>query len=261
MSWQKTVKPVIPKLAYGRSGECGAKERALIPGELPSRPEGLLGQQWSRKGEQQSAEAIVSATWRRRAEREAQGGEVDFAEMKPQKSEQLTFDFSARGEARKRWGKGRQACAADTAGEAKADPAAPALAQGLVEAMLRGHNVERALRRVEANRGAPGVDGMRTEALRPYLRAHWGRLKQELLEGRYRPQPVKRVEIPKPDGGVRELGIPTVVDRFVQQLVLQVMEPLYEPTFSPHSYGFRPGKSARSGGAGVGGRPGPGALL
>jgi group II intron reverse transcriptase/maturase len=118
------------------------------------------------------------------------------------------------------------------------------LAQGLIEAMLSREKLERALRRVEANRGAPGVDGMRTEELRPYLRAHWGRLTQELLEGRYRPQPVKRVEIPKPEGGVRELGIPTVVDRFIQQLILQVMEPLYEPTFSAHSYGFRPGKSA-----------------
>jgi len=186
---------------------------------------------------------------------------VDFEEMRPQKSEQFTFDFSAKGEARKRWSKGRGVSAADTAGEAKvakpaeagrhggrndlaADPPAPALAQGLIEAMLSREKLERALRRVEANRGAPGVDGMRTEELRPYLRAHWGRLKQELLEGRYRPQPVKRVEIPKPDGGVRELGIPTVGDRFVQQLILQVMEPLYEPTFSAHSYGFRPGKSA-----------------
>jgi RNA-directed DNA polymerase len=169
---------------------------------------------------------------------------VDFEEMRPQKSEQFTFDFSARGEARKRWSKGRLVSAAATAGEAKADPPAPALAQGLIEAMLSREKLERALRRVEANRGAPGVDGMRTEELRPYLRAHWGRLTQELLEGRYRPQPVKRVEIPKPEGGVRELGIPTVVDRFIQQLILQVMEPLYEPTFSAHSYGFRPGKSA-----------------
>jgi RNA-directed DNA polymerase len=118
------------------------------------------------------------------------------------------------------------------------------LAQDLIAAMVRGRKVERALRRVEANRGAPGVDGMTTAELRPYLEAHWRRLRQDLLEGRYRPQPVRRVEIPKPDGGVRELGIPTVVDRFVQQLILQVMEPLYEPIFSPPSYGFRPGKSA-----------------
>ena len=106
---------------------------------------------------------------------------MDFEEMKPQKSEQITFDFSARGEARKRWSKGRLVSVTDTAGEAKADPPAPALALGLIEAMLSREKLERALRRVEANRGAPGVDGMRTEELRSYLRAHWGRLKAELL--------------------------------------------------------------------------------
>lgn len=169
---------------------------------------------------------------------------MDFEERKPQKSEQLTLAFSVKGEARKRWRKGQLLSWADTAGEAKADPAAPALAEGLVEAMVCGVQVEHALRRVEANRGAPGVDGMRTQELRPYLEAHWGQLKRKLLAGQYHPQPVRRVEIPKPDGGVRELGIPTVVDRFVQQLILQVMAPLYEPTFSAHSYGFRPGKSA-----------------
>ena len=85
---------------------------------------------------------------------------------------------------------------------------------------------------------------MATEALRPWLRAHWGRLRQELLEGRYRPAPVRRVEIPKPEGGVRELGIPTVRDRLIQQMILQVLEPWYDPTFSESSYGFRPNRSA-----------------
>ncbi len=138
---------------------------------------------------------------------------MDFEEMKLQKSEQYAFD--AKGEARKRWSKGRLVSAAGTEGEAKAKPVAPVLAQGLMEAMLSRELLEGALRRVEANRGAPGVEGMRTEELRSYLRAHWGRLKRELLEGRYRPQPVRRVAIPKPDGGVRELGIPTAVDRFI----------------------------------------------
>ena len=178
---------------------------------------------------------------------------MDFGERKPRKEpaagrsacgRQLTLDFGARGEARKRWRKGQLLPPAATAGEAKATPPAPALAQGLTDAMVRSAHVERALRKVEANRGAPGVDGRTTEELRPYLRAHWKRLRQELREGSYHPQPVRRVEIPKPDGGVRELGIPTVVDRFVQQLLVQVLEPLYDPTFSGHSYGFRPGKSA-----------------
>jgi RNA-directed DNA polymerase len=78
-----------------------------------------------------------------------------------------------------------------------------------------------------------------------YLRTHWPRIRQELLEGTYQPQPVRRVEIPRPDGGVRLLGIPTVVDRLVQLAILQILDPLYDPTFSPSSYGFRSGKSAR----------------
>jgi RNA-directed DNA polymerase len=105
-------------------------------------------------------------------------------------------------------------------------------------------NLFRALRRVEVNGGAPGVDGMTVRELRPYLKAHWLEMKAALDAERYRPSPVKRVEIPKPDGGVRLLGIPTVVDRFIQQAVSQVLTPQFEPKFSSHSYGFRPGRSA-----------------
>jgi RNA-directed DNA polymerase len=109
---------------------------------------------------------------------------------------------------------------------------------------VEGANLRRALKRVRSNKGSPGVDGMTTRELPAYLREAWPRLKAELLAGTYRPQPVARVEIPKPGGGVRALGIPTVVDRFIQQALLQVLSPVYEPTFSPSSYGFRPGKSA-----------------
>ena len=101
-----------------------------------------------------------------------------------------------------------------------------------------------ALKRVEANGGAPGVDGMTVEALRPYLKAHWLELRAVLDAGTYRPSPVRRVEIPKPDGGVRLLGIPTVVDRLIQQAISQALTPLFDPLFSPHSYGFRPGRRA-----------------
>lgn len=114
-----------------------------------------------------------------------------------------------------------------------------------MEEMVHEENVTRALRQVRRNHGGPGVDGMTVAALGDYLSRHWGTIKQALLEGRYRPKPVKRVEIPKPDGGVRTLGIPTVVDRFVQQLVLQVLQRKWDPTFSEHSYGFRPGRSAQ----------------
>jgi RNA-directed DNA polymerase len=105
-------------------------------------------------------------------------------------------------------------------------------------------NVVRALERVERNGGAPGIDGMTVEELRPYLREQWLELRAALDQQSYQPSPVRRVEIPKPDGGVRLLGIPNVLDRFFQQAIAQVLTPLFEPIFSPHSYGFRPGRSA-----------------
>jgi group II intron reverse transcriptase/maturase len=113
-----------------------------------------------------------------------------------------------------------------------------------MEQVVAAANMRQALTRVKSNQGSPGIDGMTVRELDGSLREHWPRLRQELLEGRYQPQPVRRVEIPKPGGGVRQLGIPTVLDRLIQQALLQVLSPWYEPTFSPHSYGFRPGKSA-----------------
>ncbi len=114
----------------------------------------------------------------------------------------------------------------------------------LMDRILERENMERALRRVISNKGKPGVDGVTVEALKPYLKVHWERIKQELRDGRYRPQPVRRVEIPKPDGGVRLLGIPCAVDRLIQQAVLQVLNPIFDAKFSESSYGFRPGRSA-----------------
>jgi len=125
----------------------------------------------------------------------------------------------------------------------------PAQDEGKSSAELWGQiwvnqNVVRALERVERNGGAPGIDGMTVEELRPYLREHWLEIRAALDQQAYQPKPVRRVEIPKPDGGVRLLGIPSVVDRFLQQAIAQVLTPLFEPIFSPHSYGFRPGRSA-----------------
>ena len=119
-----------------------------------------------------------------------------------------------------------------------------ALTESLMEAVVAADNMRRALKRVKANKGSAGTDGMKVSEMTDYLKEHWPRICQELLEGTYQPQPVKRVEIPKADGGVRLLGIPTVVDRLIQQAILQALDPLYDPTFSPSSYGFRPGKSA-----------------
>ena len=113
-----------------------------------------------------------------------------------------------------------------------------------MERVVSRANLLAALKRVEANKGSAGVDGMTTGELRAHLMTAWPRLREELLAGRYRPQPVKRVAIPKSDGGTRELGIPTVVDRLIQQALLGALQPIFDPTFSDSSYGFRPGRSA-----------------
>jgi RNA-directed DNA polymerase len=114
----------------------------------------------------------------------------------------------------------------------------------VMEAVVGRENMFEALRRVEANQGAAGADGMSVAGLRAHLKVHWPGIRERLLAGRYEPGPVRRVEIPKPGGGVRQLGIPTVVDRLIQQAVHQVLQPVFEPQFSESSYGFRPGRSA-----------------
>jgi RNA-directed DNA polymerase len=120
----------------------------------------------------------------------------------------------------------------------------PAIIESLMEEVCERENCKRALKRVKANEGSPGVDGMTVQELPGFLQQHWPAIREQLLSGTYKPQPVKRVEIPKPDGGVRKLGIPTVLDRFIQQAVMQVLQGRWDRTFSEHSYGFRPGRSA-----------------
>ena len=127
---------------------------------------------------------------------------------------------------------------------AKREAESPADDERLMEEVCDPENAWKALTQVQANKGSPGVDGMTVRQLRDYLQEQWPAIREQLLEGTYKPQPVKRVEIPKPDGGVRKLGIPTVLDRFIQQAVLQVLQPQWDPTFSEYSYGFRPGRSA-----------------
>jgi RNA-directed DNA polymerase len=127
---------------------------------------------------------------------------------------------------------------------AKTPPKSPASATGLMEEVCERENLQQALRRVRANKGSPGVDGMTVDELPGYLKTHWPTIRTQLLNGTYTPQPVKRVEIPKPGGGTRALGVPTVLDRFIQQAVLQVLQRDWDPTFSPYSYGFRPHRSA-----------------
>ena len=124
------------------------------------------------------------------------------------------------------------------------DSAQKAMYEELMEQMVTEANATEAWRAVKRNGGSPGIDGMTTKELRDHIRAHWESIRQKLVAGTYVPSPVKRVEIPKPNGGVRPLGIPTVQDRWIQQMLLQVLQPIFDPTFSEHSYGFRPKRSA-----------------
>jgi RNA-directed DNA polymerase len=126
----------------------------------------------------------------------------------------------------------------------KCDTERPARHEQLMEEVCERENCWQAYKRVKANKGSPGVDGMTVEDLPEYLKQHWPAIREQLLNGTYKPQLIKRVEIPKPDGGVRKLGIPTVLDRLIQQAVMQVLQRRWDPTFSEHSHGFRPKRSA-----------------
>jgi RNA-directed DNA polymerase len=129
--------------------------------------------------------------------------------------------------------------------QAMHEPENPANTIRLMEEVCERENLLEALRRVKANKGSAGIDGMTVGQLSGYLKRHWLTIREQLLNGTYEPQPVRRVEIEKPDGGgMRKLGIPTTLDRFLQQAVLQVLQRQWDPTFSDHSYGFRPGRSA-----------------
>ena len=152
--------------------------------------------------------------------------------------EELVFSGSGRGEAPSVSGGGSEAV---MAGHGAGGPASTVR---LMEEVCERESLRRALKRVQANKGGAGVDGMSVEQLADHLRTHWPMIREHLLSGTYRPQPVRRVEIPKPGGGVRKLGIPTVVDRFVQQAMLQVLQARWDPTFSDARFGFRPGRSA-----------------
>lgn len=116
----------------------------------------------------------------------------------------------------------------------------------LMEQVVTRENATQAWLAVKRNGGAAGIDRMTTEQLRDHVRAHWESIQAKLLAGTYVPSPVRRVEIPKPNGGTRQLGIPTVQDRWIQQMLLQVLQPIFDPTFSEHSYGFRPGRGGRT---------------
>ena len=150
----------------------------------------------------------------------------------------LAFTPEGRSEAPRARGEGIESLTAERRTES------PALPEHVMEAVCERDNCLRALKRVRANKGSPGVDGMKVSQLAGYLKQHWPAIREQLLRGTYEPQPVRRAVIPKPDGGVRQLGIPTVLDRFIQQAVMQVLQSEWDATFSTHSYGFRPQRSA-----------------
>jgi len=162
-----------------------------------------------------------------------------MSEKRQKNQEQLAFPFAGGSEAPVGEGEGAEAL------RAKRETEGPAGNQRVMEEVCERENRREALKRVRANKGSPGIDGMTVDELPEYLEQHWPAIREQLLSGTYEPKPVKRVEIPKPDGGVRKLGIPTVLDRFVQQAVQQVLQQQWDPTFSEHSYGFRPGRSTK----------------
>jgi RNA-directed DNA polymerase len=161
---------------------------------------------------------------------------VSLEDAMRQKTRQLVLPLDSRGEAPR----SRRSGEASTAASGNERPGTDRLMEEVVQ---RG-NAKAALKRVRQNKGSPGVDGMTVDELPEHLAEHWETIREELLAGTYQPKPVKRQEIPKSGGGVRELGIPTALDRFVQQAILQVLQPRFDPTFSEHSHGFRPGRRA-----------------
>ena len=157
-----------------------------------------------------------------------------------QQNIQIPLDFSSGppGEARQAGGRETESPTTTNGSES------PARTDRLMEEVCERENLKGALRRVKGNKGSAGVDGITVSQLTDYLKQHWPVIREQLLNGTYKPKPVRRVEIPKPDGGVRKLGIPTVLDRFIQQAVMQVLQRQWDSTFSEHSYGFRPRRSA-----------------
>ena len=151
---------------------------------------------------------------------------------------QLAFEEATTSEARSQSSGGTEASEAECSAESLAPD------EQWMERICQRENLWQALRRLRRNGGSPGIDGMTVDDLTGYLKQHWLEIRDQLLSGTYQPQPVRRVEIPKPDGGVRKLGVPTVLDRMIQQAVMQVLQGSWDNTFSESSYGFRPGRSA-----------------
>jgi len=162
-----------------------------------------------------------------------------MSDMRQHVQLRLDFGLTPTGEARQGRAKGTESLRAVCA------PESPAGTDRLMEEVCERANLQGALRQVKTNKGSAGVDGMTVDALPSSWKQHWPALRERLRQGTYEPMPVKRVEIPQPDGGMRQLGIPTGLDRCIQQAGMQVLQKRWDRTFSEHSYGFRPGRSAQ----------------
>ena len=185
---------------------------------------------------EKSAEAVVAAGVGRRAERVGEPKAVSLGRAVHQKPVELGRNAGGRGEA-------EPEAVRDEARTARHETGSPGRDDLLAQVLAKA-NMEAAWKRVKSNRGSAGVDGLSIRDTAEHLKTHWPRIRASLLDGSYRPLPVRRVQIRKPDGGMRELGIPTVTDRLIQQALLQVLQPRIDPTFSEHSHGFRPGRRA-----------------
>lgn len=231
---------LVTKARRRRSGARAVKDRVLTRGDLPSR---LKGRRRCRRRREESAEAVVADDvdlFPSLVDEGPNGTESEsIMSLDDEKSQK-----PSKGPRVRRTG---EACAETLGGKPSSTAGHEDERSGtaaLMERVAVHANLMAAAKRVKQNKGSPGVDGMTVDVVDDWLSAHGEALRQQLLSGSYRPAPVRRVSIPKKDGGMRELGIPTVVDRVVQQAVLQVLQPLLDPTFSTSSYGFRPGRSA-----------------
>ena len=224
--------PVTKGKRRKSGGSCG-DGLCSYPGRSRLVPERATPDQ---RRSEKSAEAGVASGGKRRAEREEELDAFGIGGARPQMTRQLELPFEGRGEAP----------SVERSVEA---PAAPegrqgSGASGLMERVVSRPNMLAAHKRVRGNKGSPGIDGLTVKELPSWLKENWERVREELLAGTYQPTSVRRQMIPKPGGGERELGIPTVLDRLIQQALLQVLQPILDPTFSDHSYGFRPGRRA-----------------
>ena len=234
---------LVIKAKRRKSGGCAVKDCVLTWGDLALRLKGRQQKSWS----EESAEVVVvtggalkATSQSRRTKREGVIEPMSMSkELHQMPAEHAGQTAHVRCEA------AHKPVRDESCGPRHDKPnTGSELGSPLLHAALTRENLQQAWKQVKANKGAAGVDGLDIEQTAQMIRTQWPEIRAQLLQGSYRPSPVRRVTIPKPDGGQRELGIPTVVDRLIQQALLQVLQPILDPTFSEHSYGFRPRRSA-----------------